>query len=191
MTIASCANPITSADIWEYWAGELDPGDAERVESHVFTCAACAAALADGEALAAAVRGLVRSGTFHALVSDSVLNRLARDGARIRTFSVRPGDIVPCAVWDDDDVIVTRLRGDFAGVDNVSVVATLGSGQELSRSDGIAVRPGQEELIEATSAEWIRQLPATTVRFRVTTAQEGEERVLGEYTLTHAGSLSR
>jgi len=186
----SCANPISSPEIWEYWAGELDPAAAEGVESHVFACAACAAALADGEAVAVAVRELVRSGTFHALVSESVLNRLARDGARIRTFSVRPGDVVPCAVWDDDDVIVTRLRGDFAGVDNVSVVATLGSGEELSRSDRIAVRPGQEELIEATSAEWIRQLPATTVRFRVTTTQEGEERVLGEYTLTHAGSLS-
>jgi hypothetical protein len=122
-------------------------------------------------------------------VSDSVLNRLARDGARIRTFSVRPGDVVPCAVWDDDDVIVTRLRGDFSGVDRVSVVATLGSGEELSRSEDIAVRPGQEELIEATSADWIRQLPATTVRFRVIAGREGDERVLGEYTLTHAGSL--
>ena len=191
LDVADCTNSISSADIFEYWAGELDPPDEERIESHIFGCAGCAAALAEGEALASGLRSLVRSGTFHSLVSESVLNRLARDGARIRTFSVRPGDVVPCAVWDDDDVIVTRLRGDFSGVDNVSVVATLGSGQELSRSDGIAVRPGQEELIEATSAEWIRQLPATTVRFRVTTTREGEERVLGEYTLTHAGSLSR
>jgi len=190
MTPAECANPISPADLWEYWAGELDPAETERVEGHVFACATCAAALAEGEALAAGLRRLVRSGMFHALVSDSVLNRLARDGARVRTFSVRPGDVVPCAVWDDDDVIVTRLLGDFSGVDTVSVIATLGSGQELSRSDDIAIRPGQEELIEATSAEWIRQLPATTVRFRVTTTHAGEERVLGEYTLAHAGSLS-
>lgn len=188
--MADCTNPISSADIFEYWAAELDPRDEERVEHHVFTCARCAASLAEGEALTAGLRRLVRSGTFHSLVSESMLNRLARDGARIRTFSVRPGDVVPCAVWDGDDVIVTRLRGDFSGVDNVSVVATLGTGQELSRSDGIVVRPGQEELIEATSAEWIRQLPATTVQFRVTTTQGGEERLLGEYTLTHAGSLS-
>ena len=187
--MTDCRNPISSADIFEYWAGELDPRDEERVEDHVFSCAACAAALAHGEALASGLRALVRSGAFHSLVSDSVLNRLARDGARIRTFSVNPGDVVPCAVWDGDDVIVTRLRGDFSDLDQVSVVATLGSGEELSRSDGITVRPGQEELIEATSAEWIRQLPATTVRFRVTATREGEERVLGEYTLTHAGSL--
>jgi len=189
MTMADCATPVSSAEIFEYWAGELNPRDDERIENHVFTCTRCAAALAEGEALARGLRTLVRSGTFHSLVSESVLNRLARDGTRIRTFSVRPGDVVPCAVWDGDDVIVTRLRGDFSGVDTVSVVATLGSGQELSRSDGIVVRPGQEELIEATSAEWIRQLPATTVRFRVTTMQEGLERLLGEYTLAHAGSL--
>ena len=187
--MADCTNAISSADIFEYWAGELVPSDEERIEEHAFTCASCAAALAEGGALTSGLRRLVRSGTFHSLVSESVLNRLARDGTRIRTFSVRPGDVVPCAVWDGDDVIVTRLRGDFSGVDTVSVVATLGSGQELSRSDGIVVRPGQEELIEATSAEWIRQLPATTVRFRVTTMQEGLERLLGEYTLAHAGSL--
>ena len=189
LDVTDCTNPISSADIFDYWAGELDARDDERVENHAFSCAACAAALAEGEVLTDAVRRLVRSGTFHSLVSDSVLNRLARDGARIRTFSVRPGDVVPCAVWDDDDVIVTRLRGDFSGVDRVSVVATLGSGEELSRSEDIAVRPGQEELIEATSADWIRQLPATTVRFRVIAGREGDERVLGEYTLTHAGSL--
>ena len=188
--MADCTNPVSSADIFEYWAGELDSRDEERIENHVFTCARCAAALAEGEALAGGLRSLVRSGTFHSLVSESVLNRLARDGARVRTFSVHPGDVVPCAVWEDDEVIVTRLRGDFSGVENVSVVATLGSGKELSRSDGIAVRPGQEELIEATSAEWIRQLPATTVRFRVTTTRDGKEQLLGEYTLTHAGSLS-
>ena len=188
--MAECAHPISPADIFEYWAGELEPRDEERIEEHVFSCAACASTLAEGETLASGLRRLVRSGTFQALVSETVLNRLARDGARVRTFAVSPGDVVPCAVWDDDDVVVTRLRGDFSGVDAVSVVATLATGEELGRNDGITVRPGQQELIEATSAEWLRQLPATTVRFRVTGTRGGEEQVLGEYTLTHAGSLS-
>ena len=188
--MAGCAQPMSSADIFEYWAGELGAPDQDRVEEHVFSCAACAARLAEGEALASGLRRLVRSGTFHALVSETVLNRLARDGARVRTFAISPGDVVPCAVWDDDEVVVTRLRGDFSAVKAVSVVATLTTGQELSRNDGIAVRPGQQELIEATSAEWLRQLPATTVRFRVTGTRDGEEQLVGEYTLTHAGPLT-
>ena len=186
-----CAHPISSADIFDYLAGELDAHDEQRIEDHVFTCSTCAAALAEGEALASGLRMLVRSGTFHALVSESVLNRLARDGVRVRTYALSPGDVVPCAVWDDDEVVVTRLRGDFSGVDTVSVVATLATGQELSRSEAVALRPGQHELIDAISAEWLRQLPATTVQLRVTaTRGEDEERLLGEYTLAHAGPLS-
>jgi hypothetical protein len=151
----------------------------------------CAATLAEGEALASGVRTLVRSGTFHAVVSDTVLNRLARDGVRMRTYALGPGDVVPCAVWDDDEVVVTRLRGDFSGVDTVSVVATIATGEELSRSEGLTVRPGQHELIDAISAEWLRRLPATTVRLRVTATRGGEEQQLGEYTLAHAGPLPR
>jgi anti-sigma factor RsiW len=190
MTTTACARPITSADIFDYWAGELEPDAEERVEEHVFTCATCAAALAEGEILAGGLRALVRSGTFHALVTETVLNRLARDGARVRTYSLSPGDVVPCAVWDDDDVVVTRLRGDFSGVAAVSVVATLASGQELSRNEAVTVGPGQRELIDAMSADLLRQLPTTTVRLRVTATREGEEQLLGEYTLEHEGSLS-
>ena len=191
MTEAECAQPISFAEVFEYWAGELDAAAAARLEDHVFTCAGCAGLLAEGEALARSVRLVVRSGTFHAAVSDAVLNRLARDGARLRTFVVSPGDVVPCAVWDDDDVIVTRLRGDFSGVDVASVVATLANGQELSRSDAVPIRPGQQELIEATAAALIRQLPAITVQFRVTATRDGREQLIGEYTLEHEGSLSR
>ena len=189
MTMADCTTSLSSAEIFEYWAGELNPRDEERIENHVFTCTRCAAALAEGEALARGLRTLVRSGTFHSLVSESVLNRLARDGARIRTYSLRPGDVVPCAVWADDEVVVTRLRGDFSGVEAVSVAATLANGQELSRSDDVPLRPGQDELIDAISAEWLRQLPATTVRLRVTAGHGSEERLLGEYTLAHAGPV--
>lgn len=186
-----CARPISPADVFDYWAGELQPDDEQSIEDHVFTCAACTATLAEAEALARGVRTLVRSGMFHAFVSDSVLNRLAREGTRIRTFVLSPGDVVPCAVWDDDEVVVTRLRGDFSGVETVSVTATLATGQELSRSESIAVRAGQHELIDAISAEWLRQLPAATVQLRVTATRQGEERLLGQYTLVHAGTASR
>jgi hypothetical protein len=179
------------ADIDDSWAGELAPGDQERIEEHVFQCQACAAALAQGEALARGLRTLVRSGRFQSMISESVLNRLARDGARVRTFAVSPGDVVPCAVWDDDELVVTRLRGDLSGVDAVSVVTTLANGEELSRSEGIAVRPGQQELITAISAEWLRGLPATTVTMRVTAMRAGEGRLLGEYTLEHGGAFDR
>jgi anti-sigma factor RsiW len=186
-----CHDPLSSAEVFDYWAGDLEAGEEARVEEHVFRCASCAAALAEGEALATGLRTVVGSGNFHALVSDAVLNRLARDGVRVRTFALNPGDVVPCAVWDDDEVIVTRLRGHFPAAATVSVVATLATGEEVSRSDGITVRPGEHELVDAIAAAWLRQLPATTVRLRVTSHTAGqEEQLLGEYTLSHAGPLS-
>jgi hypothetical protein len=191
MMATDSIHPLSPAGIIDYWAGELSAADEDRVEAHVFECAACAAALAEGEALANALRAVIRSGSFHALVSDAVLNRLARDGARLRTYVLTPGEVVPCAVWSDDDVVVTRLRGDFSGLETVSVVATLASGEELSRSDDIAVRSGQHELIDAISADWLRRMPATTVRLRVTGVRNGEEQLVGSYTLAHAGPFDR
>lgn len=189
MTVAACTHPITWADVVDYWAGELQAGDESHIEAHVFACPACAAVLAEGEMLATGIRHVVRSGAFQSLVSEAVLNRLARDGVRVRTFAVRPGEVVPCAVWEDDEVIVTRLTGDFSGADTVSLVCTLASGEELSRSDGVSVRPDQRELLTAFSAAALRRLPAIAVQLRVTAYREKEDRLLGEYTLMHGGAL--
>lgn len=185
--MGGCADPISLAEIVEYWAAELDAQDQERLENHVFECETCAAALAEGEMLADGVSRLVRRGLFHALVSDRVLNRLARDGVRIRTYTLEPGEVVPCAVRDDDDLVVTRLRGGFSDAEVVFVVATLATGQELSRSDVVVLKRGQHELIDAIAAERLRQLPATTVHLRVTTVSGSEQQILAEYTLEHAG----
>ena len=189
MTNAPCPQPLSGDVIVDYWAGELDAQTEAQVEEHAFACGTCAAAVAHGEAIASGIRALVRAGMFQALVPEAVLNRLARDGARLRTFTLSPGDVVPCAVWEDDDVIVTRLRGDFSGIGSVRVVASLENGEELSRSEGITIRPGQHEIVHAISAAWLRQLPVTKVKMRITASDEGEGQPVAEYTLMHEGSL--
>ena len=89
----------------------------------------------------------------------------------------------------DIEVIVTRLRGDFSGIGSVRVVASLENGEELSRSEGIIIHPGQHEIVHAISAAWLRQLPVTTVRMRITASAEGKGQPVAEYTLLHEGSL--
>jgi hypothetical protein len=71
----------------------------------------------------------------------------------------------------------------------VSIVATLDSGEELSRTEGITIHPGQHEIVHAISAAWLRQLPVTQVKMRITTSDEGEGQPVAEYTLMHEGSL--
>ena len=157
----------------------------------MFTCAACARQLAEGATLARGIAAVARDGRFHSIVTDAFLNRLAQDGVRIRMYAVEPGDVVPCSVWADDDLIVTRIRADFAGVASVTLVTRIASGEEISRISDIAVQPGQREIIAAIAASLIRPLPSTRLQLIVTARAEGGERTLGDYVLQHAGAFDR
>ena len=182
---------LSATDVADYWASDVSSDDVERVETHVFACGECARLLDGAREVVDRLRDVVRRGRFQAVVTDTVLNRLARDGTRMRTFVVEPGDIVPCAVWADDDVIVTRMRADFTGLDRVTVAMEVG-GREVDRLTDVPVRPGAGELIEAFSAEQLRHLQQATVRLRVFGERPaGAETLLAEYTLEHGGNFER
>jgi hypothetical protein len=194
MTDTRCPAPIGFTDLVDYWAGELTRADEDRIDEHVFACAVCARELAAADALARGVAAVAREGRLHGIVTDAILNRLAADGVRIRMFTLEGDGIVPCAVWAGDDLVVSRIRADFAGVDSISIVARQASGEEISRLSDVAVRPGQREILNAFSAAHLRMLPATRVHVSVTapTGAAGHgERTLAEYTLEHGGAFDR
>ncbi|HEY7195257.1 MAG TPA: zf-HC2 domain-containing protein [Gemmatimonadales bacterium] len=191
MTGTPCSAPLPFADVVDYWAGELTKAEEDWIEEHVFSCEACARELADGERLARGIGAVARDGRLYSVVTDAILNRLAADGVRIRTFTLEGSGIVPCAVWAGDDLIVSRIRADFADADAVTIVTRLPSGEEIARVDDIAIRPGQREILNAYSAAHLRQLPATRVSVSVTARVGGGERMLTEYTLEHGGALDR
>jgi hypothetical protein len=191
MSDTRCATPLEFVDIVDYWAGDLPRTRGDEIEEHAFACAECAHHLAEGGALSRGIVAVVREGRFHSPVTDAMLNRLARDGVRIRVYTLEPGDVVPCAVWTDDDLVVTRIRADFSGVESTTVVTRLASGQEISRLSDILVRPGQGEIIDAISASLLRRLPSTSVRLTVTGRTATGERMIGEYVLEHAGTFDR
>ena len=191
MTDIHCSAPIGFAAVVDYWAGDLSPAEQDRIDEHVFTCAACARELAAAEALARGIATMAREGRLHTVLSDAILNRLSADGVRIRMFTLEGSGIVPCAVWADDDLIVSRIRADFSGVDSVSIVTRQASGEEIRRVSDIAVRPGQREILNAFSAAQLRSLPATQVHVTVTAQVGTGERTIAEYTLEHAGAFER
>jgi hypothetical protein len=183
---------LTFAELAEYWATDAAPSDVERIEAHVFECAECAARLADTDRLRRLLGDAVRSGAFQAVITDDVLNKLSRDGVRVRSFTVEPGEAVQCAVWADDDVLVTRLRGDFAGVGSVSAVLRLDTGEEMDRVVDAPVREGSHELLIALSAENIRRAPAVPIRLTVTAGPNpANADVLAEYIFDHRGTHDR
>jgi anti-sigma factor RsiW len=189
MTTAAC-DRIALADLTDYAAGELSAADAAAMEEHLFACADCAARAAELDALVRAIPPAVRSADVGGFATDEVLNRLARDGVHVRTFVLSSGAVVPCAVWDDDEVMALRLRANFGGASEVTMSQRVG-GSEVLRSTGPVTASSPGEMIYTLSAAWVRQLPVVNVEVLLTTREGNEERTIGSYTLVHGGALQR
>jgi len=191
MTGEQCSRGTSFADLLDYWVGDLDRAGAERVEAHVFECAECADRLADIATIAAAVAEAVRGARVQSVITDAVLNKLSRDGLRIRMYTHQPGRLTPCAVWPEDDLIVSRLRGDFSGYDEVTLVLKTDEGPEVSRNTDIPLISGTHEILTATSAAHLRQLPSIRLKLIVSGKRGDTEQVIAEYGLEHGGAMSR
>jgi hypothetical protein len=179
-------------ELADYWTSDIAPADAEQIEGHVFDCERCARMLAEADRLRAGITALARSGNIQAFVTDAVLNRLARDGVRVRYYALNPGESVRCAVWSDDDVLVTRLRGNFAGVESVDAEMRLESGEEWGHTTDIPVPAGATELVMALPAAMVRTAPNMPMRLTLRASDTArQERVVAEYVFNHEGSLDR
>jgi anti-sigma factor RsiW len=181
---------IAFADLTEYAAGELSEADALALEEHLFSCADCSARAAQVDALVRAIRPAVRSAEVGGFMTDALLNALAREGVRVRTYALSPGAIVPCAVWEGDELMALRLRADFQGAGEFTLSQRV-TGTEVSRVTGEVAPSSNGEIIYAIPAAWVRQLPIVNVEVLLTSRKGGEERTAGSYTLVHAGSLHR
>ena len=180
---------LSASDVSDYWTPDLPAAETERIETHVFTCVDCAHRLEAERGLIDGIRDAVRRGRFQAVITDAVLNQLARDGTRMRMFTLEPGTVVPCAVWAGDQVIVSRLRADFTGLECVSLVMQVG-GEEVDRVTDVPVGPEARELIQAFSADHLRQLPQIEVRLRLFGARgSADDELVAEYILEHGGTL--
>lgn len=181
---------LTLAALTDYAAGELPEAEAAALEDHLFACVECAATAAEFEGLVRTIRPAVRSAAVGGFVTDVVLNQLAREGVRVRTYVLAPGAVVPCAVWDQDELMVLRLRADFAGVSEVTLSQRV-AGNEVIRATNEVPPDSAGELLYTIPAAWVRQLPVTQVDVVLTTRERGEDQAIGHYTLIHEGSLNR
>ena len=190
MTPPGCQR-IGLADLADYVSGELVEAAAAAIEDHLFSCASCGASAAEIDALLRAIPPAARSAEAGGgFVTDAVLNRLARDGVRVRTYALSPGAVVPCAVWDDDEVMALRLRGNFAGASEFTLSQRVG-GREVSRATGQVGSSSHGEVIYAEPAALVRELPVVEVEVLLTAHEDGQDRPIGSYTLVHGGLLHR
>jgi len=189
MTVPACAQ-VAFPTLADYAAGDLPAQEAATVEDHVFTCPWCAARVAELEQLVRGIGDAIRAAGIGGFVTDAILNRLARDGVRIRMFALTPGAIVPCAVWDEDEMMALRLRAEFGSASEFTLTQHVGD-TEVVRATTHVDAAGLGELVFATPASWIRQLPEVEVALVLTAREGDEQREVGRYTLVHGGSLRR
>lgn len=185
--MTGCDAPLGLETLLAYWAGETSEHDSARVEDHLFVCGHCAEQLGELAATAQGLSALARQGRITGIVPYEVLNRLSREGVRLRFYSVAPDQSVPCAAWPGDEIFVVGLRADLAGVKSVSLLVTGPGGVEIARAMDVPVPPGSNDVLHATAGTVVRQMPSMRIQFTLTDAGPGH-RVLGEYVLEHSNT---
>jgi hypothetical protein len=184
----TCRTPIADTILLDYWVGDpVEDEEIARVEDHLFACGDCSARLQQLAALGAGVATLARQGRIQGIVSRAVLNRLQRDGVHVRIFSLLPGETVPCAVFPGDDLIVTLMRADFSGVGAVTLSVTGPGGEPLNRYDDVPVVAPLGEVLWATPAALVHQMPSMRLELTLTSAGD-TPMPLGQYVLEHHAS---
>ena len=180
---AACDRSVSDDRLIEYWSRELPPAESDEVEEHLFACAECAARLDHIASLGIGVSRLARAGRISGIISRTLLNRLQREGVRVRVFSLAPGETVPCTAFPDDDLVVISLRGDFTGVDAVTVSVSGLPDVGTAALDEVPVSTLEGEVLWATPGAAVRRIPSSLVTLTLTT---GSGRQLGTYVLDHS-----
>ncbi|GAO01664.1 zf-HC2 domain-containing protein [Anaeromyxobacter sp. PSR-1] len=174
-------------DLSDWWAGDLPPAERDVLEEHLLACEACAARAARLADLAGGVAALARSGAVTGPTTAGVLARLERDGLRVHRYAIAAGQVVPCSVWPEDEVMaaVLDVRGLAAGEeDRFDLLASVGEDPPV-RVDDVPLDRTTGTLVWLSVAARERRRSATRVSFRLIRVAADGESVVGEYGLAH------
>lgn len=103
---SACTEPVSAADLVDYWAGDLDSDRQDAVEAHLIGCAACTTHSGRIAAITETLRGLIPP-----IVSTEMLAGLRKRGLSVIENVMRPGDRKDVVFPNDVDVLIHRLSG--------------------------------------------------------------------------------
>ncbi len=185
MNTSSCTSPLDFFALVDYWLAELAPADEERVEEHLLGCATCSERLWGLADLAEGIGTLVRKGVVRGVVTSGFLERVAKEGLRVREYRVPPGGSVQCTVTAEDDLLVARLVAELRGVSRVDIAICDAAGREQERLRDVPLSPSTEEVVFLQRIKSVRTLPAYVRCLKLLAVEPERERLLGEYTFIH------
>ena len=103
---APCTEPIAWGHLVDYWAGDLDGAESDRVEEHLFACEACTAESARVARVAQAFHTAIP-----AVVGADELQELRARGLIVEENSVAPGTRRDAIFRPGVDILIHRLHG--------------------------------------------------------------------------------
>jgi anti-sigma factor RsiW len=181
-----CKGPVSFEALIDYWAQDSTPEETERIEEHLFACDACHARLTQIAELAGGVARVVSGrGGLVLPMTTSLVDRLQARGVRMRHYRLGPGDVVPCGVGAEDDLLVTWLRAELEGVSRVDITMRNEQGP-MGRIEDVPIDAITGQVIYSFGADAVRTFPAMTLTVELIAVEEDRERRLAEYTLHHA-----
>ena len=183
MTRAACM-ALQSQELTEYWLGELDEAHEQRVDEHLFACAACSSRLSTLVELGAAIRRTFVEGWLSIVLPEQFLRRIKDAGFQVREYHLPAGGSVNCTITPDDDFVVSYLRAPLQGVKRLDVlIDDTTSGKH--RANDVVFDPSSEGLVTMTSTAYVKSLKQSQQRVRLVAVDGVEERVLADYTFNH------
>ena len=186
----SCANPIDSAILADYWLAALSTSAEAAVEEHLFECDECGARLREVIALAGAVRELAQQGSLTMIVSDSFVQHVREQGLRVREYAPPRGGGVECTVGAEDDFLIGRLAADLSGARRVDLSLCDAQHVERVRLADIPFRREAPGVSFQQSITYAKASASDTMVARLLALDDaGAERLLGEYTFNHTRSI--
>jgi hypothetical protein len=185
-----CSSPVEAAVLMDYWLATLSASAEDPVEQHLMTCDACGDRLREVIALAEGLRALARSGTLQVVISEQFRNHVAQEGLRVREYAPPRGGSVQCTVAADDDLLLARLAVDLTTTTRADLSWCDPEGVELQRMADIPIRADAGSVICQQSISWAKASPTSSMIARLLAVdEEGNERVLGEYTFHHTRTI--
>ena len=178
---------VTWDEAADWWAGDLAPPRADVVEEHLLECDVCSRRAGLMSDLARGIAALARSGAVAGPATPGLVARLERDGLRVHRYRIGPGQVIPCSVWPEDQVMAVVLdvpapSGEPAK--RLDLVARVGD-DPVIRAEDVPLDRATGTLTWLSPAAVDRRRPATRVSFQVIRVAAHGESIAGEFALAH------
>jgi hypothetical protein len=169
----------------DYWFGDLDPANTDRVDAHLFGCDACGAVVECIAALGLGTREAFATGRIGSVVTPRFVEQLVTQGLRVRQYRVPCNGSVNCSTAPDDEVLVGRMQVALQGVQRLDVGADFDFGGDTVWLRDVPIDATSAEVVLLPALAAVRRLPTHVLRVQLLSVDAMSWGELGHYSFHH------